>query len=99
MSPVRNMTPELRQAVQEALGTGGALNLRGGGSKAFYGRAPAGAPLTVAGHRGIVNYEPKELVLTALRDATAQIVELQEEAMGGMNLPDIGDLGDMLGGS
>ncbi|MGB5760788.1 MAG: YbaB/EbfC family nucleoid-associated protein [Acidimicrobiales bacterium] len=41
----------------------------------------------------------EELVLAALRDATAQIVELQEQAMGGMELPDLGDLGGMLGGS
>ena len=40
----------------------------------------------------------EELILAALRDATAQIVELQEEAMGGMQLPDVGDLGDLLGG-
>ncbi|MGI9597333.1 MAG: YbaB/EbfC family nucleoid-associated protein [Acidimicrobiales bacterium] len=41
----------------------------------------------------------EELVLAALRDATAQIVELQEQAMGGMDLPDIGSLGGMLGDS
>ncbi len=41
----------------------------------------------------------EELVLAALRDATAQIVELQEQAMGGMDLPDLGNLGGMLGDS
>lgn len=41
----------------------------------------------------------EELVLAALRDATTQIAELQEQAMGGMDLPDMGDLGGMLGGS
>ncbi len=41
----------------------------------------------------------EELVLAALRDATTQIAELQEQAMGGMDLPDIGNLGGMLGGS
>lgn len=40
----------------------------------------------------------EELVLAALRDATAQIAELQEQAMGGMNLPDLGGLGGLLGG-
>jgi DNA-binding YbaB/EbfC family protein len=40
----------------------------------------------------------EELVLAALRDATAQIVELQEQAMGGVDLPDLGNLGGMLGG-
>ncbi len=41
----------------------------------------------------------EELVLAALRDATTQIVQLQEQAMGGMDLPDIGNLGGLLGGS
>ncbi len=39
------------------------LEFRGGGSKAFYGRAPSGTPLEVAGHRGIVDYRPSELML------------------------------------
>ncbi len=65
MNTGRDMTVELLQAVQEALAAGSALDLRGGASKAFYGRTPEGAPLSVAGHTGIVNYEPKELVLTA----------------------------------
>ncbi len=59
------MTRELQQAVQEALAAGSALQLRGGGSKGFYGRAPGGSPLAIAGHSGIINYEPKELALTA----------------------------------
>jgi glycolate oxidase FAD binding subunit len=57
----------LRQAVLDALAAKTPLAIVGGGSKAFYGRpAPAGAvPLEIAGHRGIVSYEPSELVLTA----------------------------------
>jgi DNA-binding YbaB/EbfC family protein len=39
----------------------------------------------------------EELVLAALRDGTAKIAELQEQAMGGVDLPDLGDLGGMLG--
>jgi DNA-binding YbaB/EbfC family protein len=39
----------------------------------------------------------EELVLAALHDATTQIAELQEQAMGGVDLPDIGGLGNMLG--
>jgi len=41
------------------------LNIRGGGSKAFYGNAATGEPLDVAAYRGIVEYEPTELVVTA----------------------------------
>lgn len=41
----------------------------------------------------------EELILAALRDATSQISELQESSMGDIDLPDIGGLGGMLGGS
>ena len=41
------------------------LQLRGGGSKDFYGGTPAGAVLDSRGHSGIVSYEPTELVVTA----------------------------------
>nr|VFK52646.1 MAG: glycolate oxidase FAD binding subunit [Candidatus Kentron sp. TUN]VFK52972.1 MAG: glycolate oxidase FAD binding subunit [Candidatus Kentron sp. TUN]VFK53516.1 MAG: glycolate oxidase FAD binding subunit [Candidatus Kentron sp. TUN] len=37
----------------------------GGKSKRFLGREPIGIPFPVADHQGIVNYEPKELVITA----------------------------------
>ncbi|MEM7341151.1 MAG: YbaB/EbfC family nucleoid-associated protein [Actinomycetota bacterium] len=40
----------------------------------------------------------EELVLAALRDVTAQIAELQNSTMGGLDLPDLGNLGGMLGG-
>ena len=41
------------------------LCLRGGGSKDFYGGPLVGEPLVVSIHRGIVSYEPSELVVTA----------------------------------
>jgi glycolate oxidase FAD binding subunit len=41
------------------------LCIRGGNSKAFYGRAPVGEPFDVSGYRGIVAYAPSELVITA----------------------------------
>lgn len=40
----------------------------------------------------------EELVLAALRDAGTQVAELQEEALGGVDLPDLGGLGGGLGG-
>jgi len=39
----------------------------------------------------------EELVLAALRDAGAQIAELQETTMGEIGLPDMGGLGGLLG--
>jgi glycolate oxidase FAD binding subunit len=42
-----------------------ALRIRGGGSKAFYGNPSAGEDFDVTAYRGIVDYEPTELVITA----------------------------------
>ncbi|MDP2031060.1 MAG: glycolate oxidase subunit GlcE [Thiobacillus sp.] len=41
------------------------LVIRGGGSKAFYGNPCAGDSLDVTAWAGVVEYQPKELVLTA----------------------------------
>ena len=41
------------------------LDIRGGGSKIFYGEAPQGEPFDVTGLTGISSYEPTELVVTA----------------------------------
>lgn len=41
------------------------LQIRGGGSKGFYGNSSSGDDLNVTTYRGIVSYEPTELVITA----------------------------------
>lgn len=41
------------------------LDIRGHGSKAFYGEAPRGEPLDMTALAGITQYEPSELVVTA----------------------------------
>ncbi|CAM5574961.1 Glycolate oxidase subunit GlcE OS=Stutzerimonas stutzeri OX=316 GN=CXK94_00950 PE=4 SV=1 [Stutzerimonas stutzeri] len=40
------------------------LRIQGSGSKAFLGRAVEGQLLDVRAHRGIVSYDPTELVVT-----------------------------------
>ena len=55
---------EVCERVAAAAAAKRALRIRGGGSKDFYGGAPRGEVLDVAGYSGIVAYEPKELVLT-----------------------------------
>jgi glycolate oxidase FAD binding subunit len=40
------------------------LDIRGGGTKLFYGGTPTGEPLSMAGLAGISAYEPTELVVT-----------------------------------
>ena len=55
----------LRTKVMEAHRARRPLRLRGAGTKDFYGESCAGEPLDMSGHRGIVEYEPSELVITA----------------------------------
>ena len=59
------MEAELIERVKQAAADKVPLCIRGGGSKAFYGRQCEGQLLDLAGHRGIVSYEPSELVVTA----------------------------------
>lgn len=58
-------TLELQQQITQAARDGVALNLHGGNSKTFLGRHVIGAPLDLVQHCGIVDYEPRELVITA----------------------------------
>ncbi|WER45372.1 glycolate oxidase subunit GlcE [Cupriavidus sp. WKF15] len=54
-----------RDAVRHATETRTPLRLRGGGSKDFYGQAMDGQLLDTRAYRGIVEYDPAELVITA----------------------------------
>jgi len=56
---------EIVAAIRAAHDTHTPLRLRGAGSKDFYGGLLAGEVLDLAGHRGIVDYEPTELYVTA----------------------------------
>ncbi|MBI5937400.1 MAG: glycolate oxidase subunit GlcE [Betaproteobacteria bacterium] len=60
-----DLSRDLQERVAEAAAAGTQLAIAGGGSKAFLGRGERGVPLNVAGHRGVVSYEPRELVITA----------------------------------
>jgi len=55
----------LADRVRAASAAGQPLRIVGGDTKAFYGRAVNGEALDVSGHRGVVDYEPSELVITA----------------------------------
>ncbi len=54
----------LVEQVQGARAGGQPLDIRGGGTKAFYGELPQGQALDVRGLSGISVYEPSELVVT-----------------------------------
>lgn len=56
---------ELVDRVRAAISARRLLRIRGGGSKEFYGNVPRGEPLDTSSHRGIVTYEPSELVIVA----------------------------------
>ncbi|MGG2398541.1 glycolate oxidase subunit GlcE [Pseudomonas sp. SH1-B] len=55
----------LLEQVNHALNSATPLRIQGSGSKAHLGRATAGEVLDTRTHRGIVSYDPTELVLTA----------------------------------
>ncbi len=55
----------LIERVQSAQSAGAQLCIQGGGTKAFYGEAPAGELLDTRVLEGISSYEPTELVITA----------------------------------
>ncbi len=60
-----DLTHSLQHQVQQAFQLQTPLQIISGGTKDFYGRLPYGEPLSVASHRGIIDYYPSELVLTA----------------------------------
>ncbi|NMG45256.1 glycolate oxidase subunit GlcE [Aromatoleum toluvorans] len=60
-----DLTEQWRERVRAAAASGTALQVRGGGTKAFYGREPVGEVFDTRGHAGVVSYEPTELVVTA----------------------------------
>ncbi len=56
---------ELAERVRTAAAAASPLVITGGASKAFYGRPVAGEALEMGAHRGVIAYEPTELILTA----------------------------------
>jgi glycolate oxidase FAD binding subunit len=62
------------------------LQIKGSGSKDFYGGALRGTPLDVSDHRGVVAYEAQELVLTARAGTPLADIE-QLLAANGQMLP------------
>lgn len=81
-----DQTQALVAKVRDAIAAGTPLVIAGGGSKAFYGHPVSGDTLSVAGHRGIVNYDPSELVLTARAGTPLTDIEALL-AQAGQSLP------------
>ncbi|UUQ64471.1 glycolate oxidase subunit GlcE [Pseudomonas fuscovaginae UPB0736] len=65
----------LLDQVKAALASGTCLDIRGGQSKAWLGRAVTGQILDTRSHQGIVNYDPTELIVTARAGTSLQALE------------------------
>ncbi|AKM29947.1 glycolate oxidase subunit GlcE [Pandoraea faecigallinarum] len=55
----------IRERVLAATAGGTPLDIQGGNTKRWYGETPSGEPLDMRAYRGIVSYDPAELVITA----------------------------------
>ncbi|MGH8504035.1 MAG: glycolate oxidase subunit GlcE [Gammaproteobacteria bacterium] len=77
-------TEALTAAVKDAFSRRASLRIHGGGTKSFYGRPTEGEPLDVSAHRGVVNYAPTELVITARAGTRLQDIETLLAAHGQM---------------
>ena len=64
-SPDADITDILAEQVRAASADRRALRIVGGDTKAWYGRVTDGERLKVSGHRGVIDYDPCELVVTA----------------------------------
>lgn len=65
MNTSADLSEDIKARVLDAVGRQAPLAIAGGGTKGFLGRDAAGEPLELDGHRGVVDYYPGELVLTA----------------------------------
>ncbi|MGA7801550.1 MAG: glycolate oxidase subunit GlcE [Gammaproteobacteria bacterium] len=70
-----NHSTDIATRVQAAAEQRTPLRIVGGGSKDFYGRACKGELLDLNGHRGVIDYEPSELVITARSGTPLSAVE------------------------
>lgn len=79
-----DMALEIAQQVRAASVKNQPLHVLGAGSRHFLGRAAYGATLSVAPHRGIMAYEPREMVITARAGTLLAEIEAELDAGGQM---------------
>lgn len=70
-----DMTQQFQEQILAARQDHRKLNIIGGGSKAFMGRATEAERFDVGGHTGVVSYQPVELVLTVRAGTTLAEIE------------------------
>jgi glycolate oxidase FAD binding subunit len=66
---------QLSERVKQHAASKKPLNIRGGNTKAFYGGVANGEALDMRAYSGIIDYEPKELVLTVRAGTTLAEIE------------------------
>ena len=79
-----DLTESLRERGRVAADDGTPLAVTGGGTKDFLGRITQAGRFDVSGHRGIVTYEPTELVLSARGGTPLAEVKAALEEQGQM---------------
>lgn len=84
MSDIHDLSRPLADAVRAAHAARTPLRIVGGGTKASRSRPVTGAALDLRPHRGIVHYEPTELVLTARAGTPLAEIESALDAHGQM---------------
>jgi len=77
-----DMTQQLQTEIETAYHEQTPLHIIGNNSKYFYGQKIEGQALNVAGHQGIVSYEPTELVVTARAGTTIKEIQQTLAAKG-----------------
>ncbi|MDB5797769.1 MAG: glcE [Paucimonas sp.] len=65
MEPMQQQLDYFRERIRSAVAARQPLQLRGGGTKDWYGEVPSGAILDTRPYSGVVGYDPTELVITA----------------------------------
>lgn len=71
-----DVAASLAETVRQATARRAPLRIAGGDTKRFYGRQTDGETLILAAHRGVISYEPTELVMTAR--AGTPIIEIEQ---------------------
>ncbi len=77
-----DISQQLTEQISDARASGTALAIVGRNSKTFYGRGIVGDALHVGEHRGIVDYQPAELVLTVRAGTPLEEIEQTLDEQG-----------------
>ncbi|MDP1681287.1 MAG: glycolate oxidase subunit GlcE, partial [Burkholderiales bacterium] len=81
---VDTILDQFTEAIRYAIARRRPVRIRGSGSKDFYGGAPQGEVLDTTAYRGIIDYAPEELVITARAGTPLAEIEAALAAHGQM---------------